>query len=184
MVFVKEVKINTNPAAEASLPLLSVFRFLYLPQPAAPTVFFPCQGLLCFSFSWPWLHKLLLPAPSFRLSVFITLWNWNQDFLFPAWAGVKILVGVKLVVFLGVSVSVTSTQMFHRSRTLISSFWAQTQSLQGGLRPQTLRWSVWDPRQMFFRALKQSYCPLNRRKDLQQQTHFCLIHTDIAKNLN
>lgn len=65
MVFAKEVKINTNPAAEASLPLLSVFRFLYLPQPAAPTVFSLAKDYYVFpSADLGYINSFSLPDPS------------------------------------------------------------------------------------------------------------------------
>lgn len=100
---------------EASpLRLLSICFHISLtsvsPPPLCSYCFCPCQGLLCFSFSWPWLHKLLLPlldSPpcpttlpgSYPLGaltkpcVLITLWNWSQDYLFPGWGSVEDLVG-------------------------------------------------------------------------------------------
>lgn len=83
MVFVKEVKINTNPAAEASLPLLSVFRFLYLPQPAAPTVFSLAKDYYVFpSTDLGYINSFSLPDPSG--SVFSLQLKLEPELFFPS----------------------------------------------------------------------------------------------------
>lgn len=87
---------HTKPAAQAMqteaspLWLLSVCFHISLtsvsPPPSCFCCFCPCQGLLCFSFSWPWLHKLLLPLlillPVPPLCQASILWALSQSPLF------------------------------------------------------------------------------------------------------
>lgn len=80
------------------------------PPPMCSCWFHCCQGLLCFSFGWPWNMNFIsslrhsppypaaVPGPRAwalpqKPDVFIISWKWSQYFLSPGWGSVEDPVG-------------------------------------------------------------------------------------------